>query len=42
MNKVNEKKLLHEQSLWEYEWEKLMLEQTKKKIDIKKRDLQRA
>ena len=42
MNKVSEKKLLHEQSLWEYEWEKLKLEQTKKKIDIKKRDLQRA
>ena len=31
MNKVNEKKLLHEQSLWEYEWEKLWLEQAKKK-----------
>ena len=41
-NKVNEKKLLHEQSLWEYEWEKLRLEQAKKRINIRKRDLQRA
>ena len=40
--KVNEKKLLHEQSLWEYEWEKLRLEQAKKRINTRKRDLQRA
>ena len=42
MNKVSQAKILHEQSIWEYEWEKLRLERFKKKIDVKKRDWERA